>query len=39
MDISMLIKFLKFNWSEELPLIMEMEQESDHTGRESNAFG
>jgi hypothetical protein len=38
MDISMLIKFLKFNLSEELPKILEMEQESDHTGRESNAF-
>ena len=29
MDISMLIKFIKFNLSEELPQILEMERESD----------
>ena len=32
MDISMLEKFLQVNLSEKLPEILEMEQESDHTG-------
>lgn len=39
MDIMMLIKYLKQNELEELPIIREMDKESDHTAGASGAFG